>query len=105
MRKLLITTAALAALAAVPTAATAQVATTTGVAVGAGTGFAIGGPPGAVIGGIIGGSFGATAEPRVYVYDEPAYVAPRARVVERRYAYPAQRYCWRDAWNTYCEYR
>jgi hypothetical protein len=107
MRKVLMSAAALAVLAAVPTAASAQVATATGVAIGAGTGFAIGGPPGAVIGGIIGGSVGATAEPRgyVYVYEEPVYAAPRARVVERQYLYPAERYCWRDAWGTYCEYR
>ncbi len=70
------------------------------------TGFAIGGPPGAVIGGIIGGSVGAAHEPRVYGYD-PVYVAPpaRARVTTRTYVYPGERYCWRDAWNTYCEYR
>ncbi|MCC6948695.1 MAG: hypothetical protein IT539_13090 [Bradyrhizobiaceae bacterium] len=106
MRKFLIGAAALAALAAAPAAANAQAATTTGVAVGAGTGFAIGGPPGAVIGGIIGGSVGAAHEPRVYGYD-PVYVAPpaRARVTTRTYVYPGERYCWRDAWNTYCEYR
>jgi len=113
MRKFLIGAAALAALAAAPAAANAQAATTTGVAVGAGTGFAIGGPPGAVIGGIIGGSVGAAHEPRVYYepapayVDEPVVVAPRTRVTTRTYVRPApgERYCWRDARNTYCEYR
>ena len=91
MRKLLLTTAAFAALsiAAIPTGANAQGGTFTGAAAGAGTGLLVGGPVGAVVGGVIGAGVGANADARVYGPDPFWGPAPYQ---------PGQR-CWRDKWN------
>lgn len=94
MRKLFITAAILAAVAALPTFAYAQANTATGVVVGAGTGAIIAGPPGAIVGGIIGGTVGAANEPRVV--EERVYVSPYAE---------SERVCWRDDWGRrFCRY-
>ena len=89
MRKLLLTTAAFAALsiAAGPTGVNAQGGTFTGAAVGAGTGLLVGGPVGLVVGGVIGAGIGANADARAG-YRDP-YWAPG----------PFGPRCWRDEWN------
>jgi uncharacterized membrane protein len=86
MRKLLITTAAFAAISLAPSVASAQGGTFTGAAVGAGTGLLVGGPVGLVVGGVIGAGVGANADARVG-YQDPNW-GPR----------PGPR-CWRDEWN------
>jgi osmotically inducible lipoprotein OsmB len=87
MRKLLLTTAALAALTIAPSVANAQGGTFTGAAVGAGTGLLVAGPVGFLVGGVIGAGVGANADARVGYRDPywgPAPYGPR---------------CWRDEWN------
>ncbi len=88
MRRLLLTTAAFAAIsiAAIPTGANAQGGAFTGAAVGAGTGLLVGGPVGFVVGGVIGAGIGANADARVYGPDPYWGPAPYRR-------------CWRDEWN------
>jgi hypothetical protein len=55
MRDLVLATAILVAVAAVPPSARADMV---GAAAGAGTGLVVAGPPGALVGGVIGGVFG-----------------------------------------------
>jgi hypothetical protein len=55
MRKLVLATTVLAAVAAAPLSARADMV---GAAAGAGTGLVVAGPPGAVVGGVIGAVFG-----------------------------------------------
>jgi hypothetical protein len=65
MKKLILTIAAMTALAGIATSANAQNRTVTGAAIGAGTGLVVAGPPGAVVGGVIGAVVGG---PDVHYY-------------------------------------
>jgi hypothetical protein len=97
MRKILMTMAAVAALAAVPTFANAHDEAAgnaaAGAAVGAGVGFAVGGPIGAAVGAGVGGTVGAGSTPR-----------DREVVIERERRPVRERTCTRDSFgNTVCE--
>ena len=82
MRKMLLVTVSLAALAAVPSVAAAQ-ETMTGAAGGAVAGAVVGGPVGAVVGGAIGGTVGAAAEADRRNAEGEVIVHERAPVTER----------------------
>jgi len=91
MRKILITAAAIAALAVTPNMASADpdagANAAGGAAVGAGVGFLVGGPIGAAVGAGVGGTVGASSTPRT-----------REEVVIERDRRPArERDCVRDS--------
>lgn len=83
MRKLMITTVSLAALAGLPSFASAQEAVT-GAAGGAAAGAVVGGPVGAAVGGVVGGTVGAAAEQNRRDAEGRIIVEERAPAVRER---------------------